>query len=98
MGATPPFLNDSPAAESSMDKALPFLPVTPLAALATPRFTRSRNLTPKVTPKWEFSPGKKRSERERKEQEEEEKGNENDCMDANFRDTSYLSSGRKVKR
>lgn len=98
MGATPPFLNDSPAAEPPMDKALPLLPATPLAALATPRLTRSRDLTPKVMPKWEFSPGKKRSERERKEQEEEEKGNDNAGMDAYFRDTSYLSSGRKVKR
>lgn len=70
MDVVPPsFLNDSPANSSPMDKALPLLPPP-----STPRFTRSRNLTPKVTRKWEFSPGKKRTERESREQEEMEKG------------------------
>ena len=65
MGAVP--ANTSPS--SSYDKDLPLLPPP-----STPRFIRSRNVTPNVMPKWEFSPGKKRTERERRELEEEDKG------------------------
>lgn len=59
----------SSSPSSPHDKDLPFLPPP-----STPRFTRSTNVTPKVMLKWEFSPGKKRTERERREQEEEQKG------------------------